>query len=122
MHHNQGPPVHISGARKYLRFELQFPVLLSFAVGEMARELEGVSKNVSLGGVLVNTVDEIPLRTKVRLRMDIVRSESMRPVKLSAKGEVVRVELLPSGHGYVVAVKCDRLITQVRDLSRVCDE
>lgn len=109
MHQTQGPPLHFSGVRKHRRFDLQFPVFLRFPTGEVACELEGISKNVSLGGMLVKTGDEIPIRTKVVLRMEVVSPRSRRPVRLAGEGEVVRVEALEGGAAYGIAVKCDSL-------------
>ena len=109
MHPSQGPQGHPSQVRKHRRFDLQFPVLLSFPAGGEARELEGVSKNVSLGGVLIKTVNEVAIRTKVVLKMEVVSPRSRRPVRLAGEGEVVRVEALEGGAAFAIAVKCDRL-------------
>ena len=109
MHHSQGPQEHPSEVRKHRRFDLQFPVLLSFPAGGEPRELEGVSENVSLGGVLVRAGDEIAVRTKVVLKMEVVSPRSRRSLRLAGEGEVVRVEAVEGGAAFVIAVKCDRL-------------
>lgn len=101
--------MHYSEVRKHRRFDLQFPISMSFPTGEIGRELEGITKNVSLGGVLIKVGTEVPIRTKVRLRIDVVGPRSRRPVRLSGEGEVVRVEALEGGVAYRIAVQCDRL-------------
>jgi hypothetical protein len=114
MHEIQRPPTHSAGMRKHRRFELQFPVFLSFPAGGIARELEGISKNVSLGGVLVKTGDQVPLRTKITMTMNVIDPLSRRPVRLHGAGEVVRIEALEQGAGFAIAVKCERPISEIR--------
>lgn len=103
-----------SQARRYRRFHLQFPVCLSFPAGEAARKLEGVSKNVSLGGLLVKTGDVLPISTAVNLTVSVMGRSSGRPIVLHGEGEVVRVLELASGAGFEIAVKCRRPITELR--------
>jgi hypothetical protein len=103
-----------SQARKYRRFHLQFPVCLSFPAGEAARKVDGVSKNVSLGGLLVKTDDVLPISTPVNLTVNVVSRNSRRPIFLHGEGEVVRVVELARGAGFEIAVKCARPITELR--------
>ena len=109
MHQTPRPCEHPSKVRKHRRFDLQFPVFLTVPAGAEARELEGVSQNVSLGGVLVKAGHEIAIRTKVALRMEVLSPRSRRPVRLAGEGEVVRVEALDGGSAFAIAVKCDGL-------------
>lgn len=102
-------------ARKYRRFELQFPVSLFCSAGEVARQIEGTSKNVSLGGLLVNTREELPLGTKVGLTMELSGRNSRRAIRLSAEGEVVRVETKAAEADYSIAVKCEGLISELKN-------
>src|SRR4051812_38220293 len=92
MRHDPGPQAHHSEARKHRRFHLQFPVSLNFSVGDVAREYEGMSKNVSLGGLLVKTAQALPLRARVKLTMELEGRKSGRVIRLCVDGEVVRVE------------------------------
>lgn len=109
-----GRSVRYSQARRYRRFHLQFPVCLSFPAGEVARKVDGVSKNVSLGGLLVKTDDVLPISTPVNLTLNVVGRSSRRPILLHAEGEVVRVLELALGAGFEIAVKCTRPITELR--------
>lgn len=109
-----GRSVRFSQARRYRRFHLQFPVCLSFPAGEVARKVDGVSKNVSLGGLLVKTDDVLPISTPVNLTLNVVGRSSRRPILLHAEGEVVRVLELALGAGFEIAVKCTRPITELR--------
>lgn len=117
MHLNQGPQVQYGEVRKHRRFDLQFPVSLSFPTGKVARELEGITRNVSVGGLLVNTREELPLRSRVKLTLQVQGPRLRYPVRLLAEGEVVRVETLRTGVEYAVAVKCDAPLSQFQDQS-----
>ena len=100
--------------RKYRRFDLQFPVSLNFLSGRVTCELGAVSKNVSLGGMLVEACDQVPLHTPVRLTMNLVGLSSRRPLRLRSQGEVVRVEPLGDA-GFAIAVECKRPIIEMEE-------
>ena len=57
--------------RRHRRFDLQFPVSLSFPSEGAVRELEGISRNVSIGGLLLKVNDPVPVRTRVSLPMEV---------------------------------------------------
>lgn len=101
--------------RRYRRFDLQFPVLLSFAAEGTSRELEAVSKNVSIGGLLVRAGDEVPLQTQVNVILKVIAASSGRMVRLRAEGEVVRVEPQCQGAGFEIAVACNKPISEMED-------
>jgi hypothetical protein len=101
--------------RKYRRFELHLPVWLSFPSAGFVHKLEGISKNVSMGGVLVKANDRIPTRTQVSLTMDVQGPQLRRPVRLLGEGEVVRVERLEAGTGFAIAIECRRPIAEIEN-------
>lgn len=101
--------------RKYRRFDLHFPVSLCYPMVGVLRELETVSRNVSVGGLLVTSNDQLPLRTPVSLTMNVVGPRFRHPVKLIAEGEVVRVESLGPGAGFAIAVECKHPIKEMED-------
>jgi hypothetical protein len=112
--HQENSPAPYQKERKHPRFDLQFPVCLSFPSGETVREIETVSENVSIGGLLLKATDQVEPRTPVSLTMDVRGPGSRRPVRLVAKGEVVRVEALGSGAGFAIAVECRQPIIQMK--------
>ena len=101
--------------RKYRRFDLQFPVSMSFAVAGAAREVEAVSKNVSIGGLLLKAGDQVPLQTQVSLVLNVVAASSGRMVRLLGEGEVVRVDPMAAGVGFEIAVACKQPISEMED-------
>jgi hypothetical protein len=107
--------MHYPKERRYRRFDFQFPVCLSFPSAGVVRKLEAVSKNVSIGGLLLKSGDQIPPHTHVSLTMDVRSPWSSRAVRLLAEGEVVRVEPLGPGAGYAIAVQCKRPIREMED-------
>lgn len=102
-------------ARKYRRFDLQFPVCLSFPAGESVREIDAVSRNVSIGGLLLRADNRITPQTPVTLTMHVQGPWFRRPVRLQGEGKVVRVEDLGPGAGFAIAVECTHSITEMED-------
>jgi hypothetical protein len=100
--------------RRHHRFNLQFPVSLSFPSEGAVRELAAISENVSIGGLLLKASDPVSPHTQVKLTMEVKGPWSQRPVRLVARGEVVRLEPLGSGGGFAIAVECRQLITEIK--------
>jgi len=102
--------------RRHRRFDLQFPVSLSFPAEGAVRELAGISRNISIGGVLLRVDDPVPIRTRVSLTMAVQDPRLRHPIRLLGKGKVVRVERLDSGAGFAIAIACKRPLTEVENL------
>lgn len=100
-------------ARKYRRFDLQFPVSLNFQSKGKACRLEGVSNNVSIGGLLLNAGAQIPLRTQVNLIINVMKPWVARPLRLNAEGKVVRVRRLAAKR-FAIAVECKHPISNMK--------
>ena len=88
--------------------------LFEFSSEGLVRRLEGVSENVSLGGLLLNTGAEIPLHTKVSLTIDLASPLAAEPLRLIAQGKAVRVEPLVQAHGFAIAVERNHPISTVK--------
>lgn len=100
--------------RRHRRFNLQFPVSLRFSSDYGVRELNAVSANISIGGVLLKAADAVPPHTYVSLEMEVRGPWSHRPVRLVAKGEVVRVENLGATGGFAIAIQCQQPIAEMK--------
>ena len=101
--------------RRYRRFDLRYPVRVRFPSGDSVAELETVSKNVSVGGLLLETASMIPRRVPVSFIMTIEGGRIVRPIQLLGEGEVVRVEPRGSAGGFAVAVACTRPIAHMQE-------
>jgi PilZ domain len=99
--------------RKYRRFNLRYPVRLKFSSGTLASELDAMSRNVSLGGMLLETASAIPERTAVSFVMTLGGGRIARPIELTGDGHVVRVESSQAPSAYAIAVQCEHPITQI---------
>jgi hypothetical protein len=98
--------------RKYRRFPGTYPVHLTFQSGEPLTEVEAISKNVSIGGMLLKTASAIPQRSSVKFTIRLHGIQTMRPIDLVGEGEVVRVE--PQGaEGFAIAIECNQPISQI---------
>jgi len=106
-------PTSYLRARKYRRFDLQFPVCLNFQSEGKIRRVKGISKNVSVGGLLLKAGAQIPLRTHVNLIINVVSPWAGRQLRLNATGEIVRVEAL-AARGFAIAVECKHPISKMR--------
>lgn len=94
--------------RRFRRYNLEFPVFLTFSAEEQTRELAAISQNVSTGGLLLRASDQVALHTRVNLTMQVKGQPHARPLHLEAEGEVVRVERLGIASGYAIAIECER--------------
>jgi len=100
--------------RKYRRFSLCYPVHVKFHFGDSVCELQAVSKNVSIGGFLLETASPIPQRCPVSFIMTLHGGPVIRPIQVAGEGEVVRVEPHGPGARFAIAVKCKRPISQMQ--------
>jgi hypothetical protein len=100
--------------RKYRRYNLECPVLVQFADGKSVSELNAVSKNVSLGGMLLSAEVPIPQNCPVLLTMTIEGSAMARPLQVRIEGRVVRV--ITHEPGFDIAVECNRPISRIENL------
>ena len=101
--------------RRYRRFDLQFPVHVAFPSGSTVRELDTISRNVSIGGLLVKANDSLPLEAQVSLTIEVRGPRLRRPVLLVGEGQVVRVERLEAGAGFAIAIGCKRPIAEIEN-------
>lgn len=97
--------------RRYRRFQLGYPVRLQCSPGGTAIEVETISKNVSLGGLLVRGASRIPPNTVVSFIITIQGERTVRPIYLTGEGEVVRIE--DCGTEFWIAVRCKAIITHL---------
>jgi hypothetical protein len=99
--------------RRYRRFNLNYPVHVKFRSGNSVSELDATSRNVSLGGMLLETASPIPERTPVSFVMTLGGGRIVRPIELTGDGHVVRVESSQAPSAYAIAVQCKNPITQI---------
>lgn len=101
--------------RKYRRFALRYPVQVKFPLGKSLSELQTLSRNLSLGGLLLEAVSPIPQHSPVSFTITVNEGEVVRPIQLIGEGKVVRVEPQASGAGFAIAVECNRPISEMQD-------
>jgi PilZ domain len=104
--------------RTYRRFDLEFPVRIRFQSGTARLEIEGVSKNLSIGGLLVRATLAIPKHASVSFMICLHASDAVRPVHLMGEGEVVRVGSGEDEGIYLLAVRCNEPVVQLEELLR----
>jgi hypothetical protein len=102
-------------ARRYRRFDLQFPVHVTFPSAGTVREHDAISRNVSIGGLLLKANDSLPPETQVSLTIEVKGPRLRRPVRLVGEGQVVRVERLQIGTGFAIAIECKRPIAEIEN-------
>ena len=96
--------------RKHRRFSLNFPVHLKCHFEDSVSELQTVTKNVSVGGLLLESVSPIPQHCPLSFVITLHGGSVIRPIQVLGAGEVVRVESHGPGAGFAIAVKCERKI------------
>ena len=103
--------------RKHRRFSLAYPVRVKFVGASGTCECQTVSRNISLGGMLLETQTLIPQRTEVSFILTLQGGHIVRPMDVAGNGEVVRVEKIADGTGYAVALQCSRPLVDVTELA-----
>lgn len=97
--------------RRYRRFKLRYPVHLLFRSGELISEVDTLSRDVSVGGLLVESPVLIPQNAAVNFVISL-RGRTLRPVELMGEGRVVRVEHAKAAE-FAVAIECKNPISQI---------
>lgn len=98
--------------RKHRRFSLQYPVRLKIHSADSMVELDAVSRNISIGGLLLETSSMIPQHTPVSFVVTAWSADIVRPIQFVGEGEVVRVYAKTAEQAFAIAVECKRPITR----------
>jgi hypothetical protein len=106
-------PLSTRQKRKHRRFSLQYPVRVTVHAVGMVVELEAVSSNISIGGLLLETSFPIPQHTPVSFIVTALSAQFLRPIHFVGEGKVVRVDPQVTDEGFAVAVECARPIAQI---------
>src|SRR5919108_3711825 len=96
--------------RKHRRFPVNYPVHVKCHFEDSVSELQAVTKNVSVGGLLLETASPIPKHCPLSFVMTLHGGSITRPIQVLGEGEVVRVESHGPGAGFAIAVKCKHQI------------
>jgi hypothetical protein len=102
-------------ARRFRRFNIEYPVLVQYQIGGTTADVEAVTKNVSIGGLLISSAIVIPLHTPVRFRICIRKDKRARCIHLAGEGKIVRVEPTENKGEVAIAVECDVPITHLEE-------
>jgi len=94
--------------RKHRRFWVNYPVQVKFHLQNAISELQAVTKNVSVGGLLLETASSIPQHCPVDFVMTLQGGSLLHPIRVVGEGEVVRVEAHGPGAGFAIAIKYKR--------------
>ena len=105
--------------RKFRRFNLRYPVHVEFRSSEPVSQADTVSRNVSVGGLLLEAPLLIPQGSSVSFVMILRGSQFAGSIELAGEGEVVRVEPGGSEAGFGIAVKCTSPIRQIEHFSHL---
>jgi len=105
--------------RKYRRYDLEYPVSIHFETDGKSKEITAKSKNLSVGGLLLDVPTEIPLHTLISFVMTVKGGALRRPVQLKGKGEVVRLQPEAAEKSFGIAVQCSSPMVQLeREIPR----
>jgi len=101
--------------RKHRRFHLECPVCVTFQAAGSVSELETISQNVSIGGLLVKSAAMIPEHTPVTFIISVQGEQAVHPICLVGEGKIVRVESSQDDAMFAIAVECRAPIIQLGD-------
>ena len=101
--------------RRFRRFNIEYPVMVQYQIGGTNAEVEAVTKNVSIGGILISSAIEIPLHTPVRFKICIRKDKRARCIHLVGEGKIIRVEHAENKGEVAIAVECDVPIAHLEE-------
>jgi len=98
--------------RRYRRFKLKFPVHLLVQYDQGILELDAISRDVSIGGLLLDCPALIPPHSPVNFVISM-QSRSLRALELVVDGTVVRSGTMTLNGNVAVALECNSPIAQI---------
>jgi len=101
--------------RKFQRFNLSYPVRVKFPSRYSVVEVDAVSRNISIGGLLLESTCLIPHRSPVEFTITLTGLPISRLIKLGGAGEVVRLESGTAEGRFGIAVACAEPISHIED-------
>jgi PilZ domain-containing protein len=100
----------ISDRRKHRRFDFPCRARLEFRSAGSDSHVDGITKNVSVGGLLMESPSRIPEHSAVTFTIAAEGGLLTYPIEFVGEGKVVRVEPAALGDGYAIALECVRPI------------
>jgi hypothetical protein len=91
--------------RSHPRFALRCRAKLDFTSAGTGSQLNCVTRNVGIGGLLIESPVSIPKHTAVKFSMTAEGGRMQRSFEFTGSGEVVRVEPDPPGEGCLIAIE-----------------
>lgn len=98
--------------RRYRRFKLKFPVHLLFRFAEQTSEVEAVTRDVCIGGLLLESPVRMPQQSTVNFVISM-EAPTLRSIELVGEGKVTRVEATEVPGEFAVALECAKPITEI---------
>jgi hypothetical protein len=99
-----------SSRRRYRRFPFPYRISVKLRGADHHLGLDGITKNVSATGVLLESSTQIPRLSPVSFTIVAHGGATNHPIEFTGEGMVVRVEPDPGSAGYTIALKCMRPI------------
>lgn len=96
--------------RKNLRFSLHYPIRLEFSSGGRNFQVDALTRNLSVGGLLLESPYPIPMDCSVNFTISAEGEQMVCPLEFAGSGDVVRVDPVLPGLGYAVALRYARPI------------
>jgi len=103
-----------SQERTFRRFNFEHVIRLRFPQGNAVAEVDAVTRNISLGGLLLESASPVPHRSPVEFTITVRGGSISHPIQLIGAGEVVRVGPGGKPDRFGFAVACSRPMTQMQ--------
>jgi len=101
--------------RKHRRFHLEYPVCIKFQGTNSATEVDTITQNVSIGGLLVKSAAIIPEHTPVTFIIRVRGNHAVHAIYLAGEGKIVRIENSQDDATFSIAVECRAPIMQLEE-------
>jgi PilZ domain-containing protein len=100
--------------RRFRRFALRCPVHLLFHAGDSVSEVDAISRNLSTGGLLLESPVPLPHNSTISFVITL-SGRMLRPLRLTGEGRVTRVERSPAEMDFAIAVECKLPMSEIEN-------
>jgi len=100
--------------RQFRRFNLSYTVHVRFHAGKSVAELDVVTRNISIGGLLLESRSPIPYGSQVEFTIRLTGAPITHPITLEGSGRIVRLETDATTRQFGIAIACTRPVDQIQ--------
>lgn len=103
-----GTQAPVQERRRHARFLINHSVTLMVKQGQYSQPVEGITENISLGGLCVRTPFLLPEHVVVRFVIEVRSAFKHKTIRLKGSGRIMWAEANSASDQFKLAIKCSR--------------